>query len=82
MHSIKCCHLVLTLIFILYRAEVRALLCLSILFSIFDHVICCCIAICFMLVLANNVNNKKIIIGVNLVKNIVRARVTASGALL
>jgi len=35
-----------------------------------------------MLVLANNVNNKKIIIGVNLVKNIVRARVTASGALL
>jgi len=35
-----------------------------------------------MLVLANNVNNKKIIIGVNLVKNIARARVTASGALL
>jgi len=42
---------------ILFRAEVRALLCLSVLFNRFDHVIICCIAICFVLVLANKINN-------------------------
>ena len=39
-----------TSISILFRAEVRALLCLSVL---------CCTAICFMLVLANKINNNK-----------------------
>jgi len=47
--------LVFALISILFRAEVRALLCLSVLFNILDHVIICCIAICFMFVLANKI---------------------------
>ena len=38
-------------------AEVRALLCLSVLFNIIDRVILCCVAICFMFVLANKINN-------------------------
>jgi len=41
-----CClvyRFVLTLIYILFRAEVRTLPCLSVLFNIFDHVILCCI---------------------------------------
>jgi len=46
-----------TLISILFRAEVRAILCLSVLFNIFDRVILCCVAICFMFVLANKINN-------------------------
>jgi len=43
-----------TLISILFRADIRALLCLSVLFNISDHVspILCCIAMHFMLVLA------------------------------
>ena len=43
-----------TLISILFRADIRALLCLSVLFNISDHVrpILCCIAMRFMLVLA------------------------------
>jgi len=46
-----------TLISISFRADVRAFLCLSVLFNIFDHVILCCIAVCFMHVLANKVND-------------------------
>jgi len=42
-----------TLISILFKAEVRAILCLSVLFNISDHVILCCVAFCFMLVVAN-----------------------------
>jgi len=48
--------LVLTLISILFRAEGRALLCLSVLFNIFDNVILRCIGICFVLALANKIN--------------------------
>ena len=49
-----------TLISILFRAEVRALLCFSVLFNIFDHVIYTLfIAICFIVVLANKINNNK-----------------------
>jgi len=44
-----------TLISILFRA--RALLCLSVPFNISDHVILCCIAIRFMLGLANKIYN-------------------------
>ena len=40
---------------ILFKAEARALLCLSVLFNIL-----CCIAICIMLVLADKINNKHI----------------------
>jgi len=32
-------------------------MCLSVLFNIFDHVIFCCVATCFMLVLANKINS-------------------------
>jgi len=49
-----------TLISISFRAEVRALLFISVLLNIFYHVILCCIAICcnlFMLMLANKINN-------------------------
>jgi len=38
-------------------AEVRALLCLSVLLNISDRLILCCIAIYFMLVLASKINN-------------------------
>ena len=52
------CRFGFTLISILFRAEVRALLCLSVMFSIFEHVILCCIAVYFVFVLANKINKK------------------------
>jgi len=51
-----------TLISILFRATVTALLFLSVLFNIFDHVILCCIVVCFMFLQANKSNNNNNII--------------------